>query len=304
MGLICLWLLPGCRTNGRAPGGHDETGQVPQHLAGARCGDGKCDTTRKEDCAGCPRDCGRCTGCQPTLASGCFGCKCERCVCAKLSSCCGDTGQWGPRCVKACKQTCGGCGDGDTGVRSMSVGGRSTTSGGARWECGDGKCEVDSGEDCGLCQKDCGVCNGCQQRFVGGCQRCACEACVCDKIPTCCTSRWGADCVKACRQQCGGCGLSAGKKRAKAAAKKAPLAATRCGNGSCEPGRGEDCVVCPRDCHICDGCQTKLGPGCLGCKCESCVCKLRPRCCKAGSAWDKQCVTLCRQKCGGCGLAR
>lgn len=82
------------------------------HIAPAECGNGQCESDLKEDCAGCPEDCGRCTGCDESLGFGCFGCKCEKCVCAKIKSCCGRSGKWGPRCVKACKEQCGGCGVG------------------------------------------------------------------------------------------------------------------------------------------------------------------------------------------------
>lgn len=75
-----------------------------------------------------------------------------------------------------------------------------------------------------------------------------------------------------------------------------------CGNGSCESGAGEDCIVCPKDCGRCDGCQVKKAPLCPSCKCERCVCKKVPRCCARDGTWNQECVTACKETCGGCGL--
>lgn len=300
LGLGATW---SCRHD-TPPGANEGSGRASVHLSGAKCGNGKCEIDRKEDCAGCPEDCGRCTGCQENMAAGCFGCKCEQCVCATVPSCCGAKGRWGPQCVKACKAKCGGCGATTQKLPARARPGKPTSD---RWTCGDGSCDVDLGEDCGLCQKDCGLCNGCQPRFVGGCQGCRCEQCVCKKIPSCCGrgGRWTKKCVEACKSQCGGCNLPPAGKRAKPAAKKKKGAvssapAAQCGNGKCDGDRGEDCVVCPRDCGMCNGCQVKLGPGCLGCKCEKCVCKALPSCCKAGKRWGPKCVAACKGKCGGC----
>ena len=195
--LLGTCVLTACKQDPSGPMGK---GGSP-HLAPARCGNGKCETDRKEDCAGCPVDCGRCDGCQTSLASGCFNCKCQACVCAKVPSCCGRTGTWGPECVAACKKGCGGCGVG-AGPTPPQPGSPDITT--IRWKCGDGKCQVDIGEDCGVCSKDCGQCDGCQRRFVAGCQECSCEECVCKMLPSCCKSRWEAKCVAACKT-CGSC---------------------------------------------------------------------------------------------------
>ena len=201
--VLAVATLGACRQDPFAAsgGGHQQTS-----LVGATCGDGKCETGRKEDCAGCPEDCGRCTGCQTTMAPACFGCKCERCVCAKLPSCCGAQGRWEKQCVAACKEQCGGCGAGTHQVPAQQPRTPAPDTS-AHWTCGDGKCEVDQGEDCGLCQKDCGLCDGCQIRFVAGCQQCGCQQCVCAKIPSCCSKkgRWDQKCVAACKDLCGGC---------------------------------------------------------------------------------------------------
>ena len=76
----------------------------------------------------------------------------------------------------------------------------------------------------------------------------------------------------------------------------------KCGNGTCEVLKGEDCIVCADDCGKCDGCQKKADPLCPGCKCENCVCAKVASCCAKNGAWGDACVAACKDKCGGCGL--
>jgi len=79
-----------------------------------------------------------------------------------------------------------------------------------KWRCGDKKCSSSAGEDCVVCAKDCGPCNGCSPNLGVGCKNCKCEPCVCKKLPHCCGSKkgvWDAKCVKACKEDCGGCGF-------------------------------------------------------------------------------------------------
>ena len=79
-----------------------------------------------------------------------------------------------------------------------------------KWRCGDNKCSSSAGEDCVVCSKDCGACNGCRPNLGVGCKSCKCEACVCKKLPHCCGVKkgtWDAKCVKACKEECGGCGF-------------------------------------------------------------------------------------------------
>ena len=79
-----------------------------------------------------------------------------------------------------------------------------------KWRCGDNKCSTSAGEDCVVCSKDCGTCNGCRANLGVGCKSCKCEACVCKKLPHCCGMKkgtWDAKCVKACKDDCGGCGF-------------------------------------------------------------------------------------------------
>jgi len=75
-----------------------------------------------------------------------------------------------------------------------------------------------------------------------------------------------------------------------------------CGDGKCETDKTEDCAICVKDCGECDGCAIKVGSGCPGCRCESCVCKKLPDCCSKTGRWAKKCVEACKKDCGGCGL--
>ncbi len=79
-----------------------------------------------------------------------------------------------------------------------------------KWRCGDGKCSTSAGEDCVVCSKDCGPCDGCAANLGVGCKNCKCSSCVCKKLPHCCGLKkgtWDAKCVKACKEECGGCGF-------------------------------------------------------------------------------------------------
>jgi len=269
---------------------------------GWKCGDDKCDFDAGEDCMVCAKDCGKCNGCQRKVGFGCTNCKCEACVCKKLPNCCKKGGEWGKKCVDACKGPCGGCGwragfSGSGGSGPVGKDHKRT------WKCGDGKCHLAHGEDCMVCAKDCGKCDGCQVMMGSNCPSCKCEKCVCKKRPSCCSPKggWDATCAALCKKDCGGCGVSASTKPtgaapgkvappgapAKVAATGAPKKATGaapatavCGDGKCD-AKTEDCILCAKDCGACNGCQAKRGPGCLLCKCEACVCKKRPSCCKA-----------------------
>ncbi len=111
IGSLCLLALCGCTQ--QDPSGAASVGVThAAHIAPARCGDGTCNKDLKEDCASCPQDCGRCTGCEVNLGHGCASCTCETCVCAKRASCCNGRSHWTADCVKLCKEQCGGCGAG------------------------------------------------------------------------------------------------------------------------------------------------------------------------------------------------
>jgi len=82
-----------------------------------------------------------------------------------------------------------------------------------------------------------------------GCDWCACESCVCDKYPHCCTEKWDIFCAAACEQECGfDC---------------SPCPATpSCEGIECGGFCGVDCGSCPAD-QVCYGaiCCT---PDCAG----------------------------------------
>jgi hypothetical protein len=147
-------------------------------------------------------------------------------------------------------------------------------------QCGNGSCQTAKGETCATCPDDCGACSdGCTESAFPGCEGCACEQCVCDANPACCTEAWTTECVAAC-EACGSC--------------------TPCGDGTCSESDGETCESCPSDCGACPtGCGAREEPGCAGCGCEECVCEASPFCCEV--AWDEACVELAALLCGaGC----
>ncbi|MCO4762742.1 MAG: hypothetical protein KC502_14610, partial [Myxococcales bacterium] len=72
--------------------------------------------------------------------------------------------------------------------------------------CGDGQCQKTKGETCTSCPKDCGACpfNGCTARTKAGCDKCTCEACVCQLDPSCCSNAWSGFCANLCKTACNG----------------------------------------------------------------------------------------------------
>ena len=45
--------------------------------------------------------------------------------------------------------------------------------------------------------------DGCTAGTAPGCDGCACESCVCEKYPGCCTDGWDLFCASACVGECG-----------------------------------------------------------------------------------------------------
>lgn len=278
---------------------------------GGACGDGTCSET--ENCGSCPADCGACKAeCIEKSTPSCPGCACEACVCKLDSYCCSSA--WDSLCVEECSTDCGGpvCG-------TTAVCGDNKCSGGETTVtcpndclpfsfCGDGKCmgaetcetcSLDCGacakptnvcgdgvcngtEHCATCAKDCGQCSPvCLDSVAPGCPGCACEACVCDKDPLCCSTAWDADCVASCSECSGqpcpdklacGDGLCAGQETGKTCPKDCgPFVAT-CGDKSCD---GDEATTCPDDCKgpSCAGkCGTSSGqpkPGGGSCYCDA-----------------------------------
>lgn len=173
--LTGLLVLGGCERNERREESPRSSG--PEEL-GWKCGDGRCDRKRGEDCTICEEDCGRCNGCQEMAGPGCPDARCEACVCQKRPACCRPGGRWGKKCVLVCKEQCGGCAR-KPGLEHISTVTR------------------------------CKDCDGCKIRRSGGCEGCKCEACVCERLPACCgeKGRWGSECVAACKEKCRGCGV-------------------------------------------------------------------------------------------------
>lgn len=176
----------------------------------------------------------------------CWAGNCTECVPDCLGKECGEDG---------CGATCGECADGE--------------------ECKSGLCTCVpdcAGKQCGDngCAGSCGTCGqyqecmesqcvpkpaGCVPHDYAGCGGCKCEACVCNMDPFCCNNSWDSLCVDECVTQCGGCGDPT------------------CGNGECQPEKGEDCKQCPQDCP-CAGEQVCLAgqcctPDCQGKSCGS-----------------------------------
>ncbi len=210
-------------------------------------------------------------GCVPRLSPGCHGCACEDEVCDTLPRCCGlppfdGDGHWDAECADACRAV-GGCKPGPG-------------------------CEEAPGR--------------------AGCDGCACEAEVCADDPSCCDppqdgrqGGWDLACVGRCAEL-HGCGAPSGCE---------PRVEPGCPGCLCEadvcsPDWAPDCCErqwdweCAQKCRISgEGCGRPVGcfpadwPGCAGCDCEACVLSRLPGC---AQRWDRQCVLLCEQECGGC----
>ncbi len=95
---------------------------------------------------------------------------------------------------------------------------------------------------------------GCDPSDLPGCGGCACEVCVCEMDPYCCTNSWDGLCVGECLDPCGGC--------------EKP---ENCGDGECVVAEGENCANCVEDCG-CDADAICYEFGCcpLACDGKSC----------------------------------
>lgn len=176
---------------------------------------------------------GTCTvpsdGCTPRLGvSTCGGCDCEPHVCAAFPHCCAL--EWDAACVAACADQ-GGCSthcvaqcdgkncgpDGCGGFCGYCLPWESCQAGKCRCEpqCGSRECGSDGcGGTCGECPAtpEPKICNsigkcvaqydGCLAKDSPGCFNCACQACVCEERPYCCTQLWDQGCVELC-VECG-----------------------------------------------------------------------------------------------------
>ncbi|MBM4345865.1 MAG: hypothetical protein FJ100_21035 [Deltaproteobacteria bacterium] len=243
------------------------------------CGNGVCNSG--ESCSSCPMDCGPCGPvcgdaiCSPDGKENCQTCPVDCGPCKPVCGdgvCAFDPSGFALETCQSCPKDCGPC----------------------KPSCGDFKCDAKAGETCKTCAVDCGPCppscgdGVCTQPtpFTQGetCQTCPADCGKC--VPKCgdffCDKVNGEDC-KTCVQDCGQC-------------------PAQCGNKVCEST--ENCANCQGDCGACppnDGCLVSPAPGCTNCKCQKCTCDGDPFCCSV--AWDKNCVEICSQKCGGCGTA-
>ena len=188
---------------------------------------------------------------------------CDPLTCESLNKECGtfDNGCGGTL-------NCGGCGAHQTCESGKCV---------DHPYCGNGKCDSGDGENCSTCALDCGCGTG---------QTCVDEAC--------CTLKTCESLNKECgvfdngcggTVNCGGCAFHQACESGKC------VDQPYCGNGKCEPGHGENCASCSKDC----GCGT--GQTCV----DDACCTL-----KTCAGIDKECGVFdngCNGTldCGGCG---
>ncbi|MBN1429337.1 MAG: hypothetical protein JXB07_13270 [Anaerolineae bacterium] len=106
--------------------------------------------------------------------------------------------------------------------------------------CGNGVCDGDFGENCYTCATDCGQCCGngvCDPVFGETCSNCEAD---CGPCPPVC----GNGVVETGEQ----CESNSQCPRRGQTCVNCQCVANHCGNGTCEPGLGEDSSTCPQDC--------------------------------------------------------
>lgn len=179
--------------------------------------------------------------------------------------------------------------------------------GGPCGECGPGgECKSDgrccypdcNGKDCGSdgCGGQCGFCHmvencknghcvhyyGCKTTITPGCPDCACEQCVCEKDPACCFSSWDYQCMKECRDECGGC------KRC----------VPDCTGKECGPdGCGGFCGYCKEGDTCKDGRCVKCVPDCTGKECGDDGCGGSCGQCQGTDVCDRGHCRPCNKEC-------
>ena len=227
----------------------------------------------------------------------------------------------GTECSPTCSGLCGSCpGDAlclESGVCHSS-------------QCGSKECGKDPfGVDCGQCPQGSSCVEGvwqcleiptpCLSKPTPGCEGCACESCVCDLYPSCCSQSWDLFCASACEIACGEscdpcppnpscdaiqcgsyCGVDCGTCPSgeiclNYACCKASCEGKTCGDdgcgGSCGACSGTDqckdgqCAACQPSCEgkVCgeDGCGGSCGSCLEGSYCAAGLCSI--------SACDGQC---------------
>ena len=264
-----------------------------------KCGNfcGACDSGEYCD------DTGHCkplpSGCAVSDKPGCNHCACEQRVCKGIPDCCTD--QWGFDCVSSCdallkengRPGCPTCAL--MGVPSCDILQCGLTSCGAFCGgCGPGEfckkggCVKGVAPDLGnLCLSDAQCLAGyCRDVAKNGLKVCT-QKCSKDLD---CPGGWKCsddgfcapadDCLKNCRadSKCGGypdgCGGVCEGKYSCPDGK-------RCSHGTCG--------------KVSDGCEPATVGGCGNCKCETCVCNIKPECCLI--RWSQECVDLCTGVC-------
>ena len=248
----------------------------------ALCGDGGCNGS--ESCDSCPSDCGECCGngaCDVVFGENCIGCPGECAPC--LGSCCLPKDSVG--CADASIQEC---------VCA------------ALPEC----CSVAWTASCAAKADECGSCGGscCVAGASPGCFDEAVEACVCAADSYCCDAAWDQTCVdEVTSLGCGDCAGGAicgdgGCNGLESLVNCSEDCSQYCGNGQCEAGYGETCIICPQDCGACTPgcCDPHDSPGCDDAEAETCVCDLVPGCCTDN--WTYDCVLAAKLVgCDNCG---
>jgi len=222
-----------------------------------------------EECGGCGvlLNCGD-GECKEAEGENCGNCP-QDCTCPEGSSCFQ---------AECCSPDCEGKECGDDGC------------GGSCGECGEGTVCVEN---------QCGPQNGCAAWDKPGCEGCACQSCVCDLDPYCCSEEghWDSLCVTSCEEECGGCGIL-----------------EACGDGNCDDVGMENCSSCPEDCKCKDNKKCFAGECCSadcegkdcgpdGCGGECGECKMDSWC-NNGKCEEGVCPPDCVGKeCGpdGCG---
>jgi len=255
--------------------------QYTGDVGAVACGDNKC-ASPAEDCVSCPKDCGKCTGCEIRNSPKCPGCACETCVCSNDPACCSNS--WDQFCVLECKTNCGGCNKSDAGAIAdlPPIPDQGATP------------KLDKGAppklDKGAPPK---LDKGAPPKLDKGAP---------PKLDKGTTPKLDKGSPpkpdKGAPPKLDKGAPPKQDKGAPPADQTLPdLSGKTCGDNKCDAPK-EDCGSCPQDCGKCTGCQVKSAPGCPGCACEKCVCKNDPACCT--NTWDKFCVQECKTNCGGC----
>ena len=194
------------------------------------CGDGKCSTSKGEDCQTCPEDCGTCTLCGNTF--------CE-------------PGQ--PKeDPESCPEDCGPCGDGV--CKQTEAAGESYCAKDCGEACGDGVCNgVESaveGQE-GYCLLDCGLCFdgvcGFQDLYNPELEWCKWEDCADDCGDLIC-GQW--EDATTCAPDCAICGDKICSSVGLDFVEDCPQdCVAPCGDGVCQSGEWPE--ECPVDCGAC-----------------------------------------------------